>query len=290
MNNASNTKRENPDIFEEVAVPASLTAYVRRIMLADSRVAAAFSFNVCATGYCYLGWAWRGRWTGTVNGRRVFDTDRDGRVFCSGQVLESRIVSEISGQPGKVFVEFQPLGHYQLLGIPGEKTVETAAAPDELNPELRPVLKSLRSAGPDLQGDEASALTIRMLNKLSESARELPNNLTEAVLKIEAADGALQIGSLCDELGLAKRSFRRRFQYLTGLTPKRFCRTLQVTKAFNTMLENQAAPLSEIALQAGFSDQAHFTRAFREFLYSSPLRLSANVETTLAKFVGQSRG
>ncbi len=280
----------NPDIFKLVPVPERLTPYVRRIMLADVRKDLDFAFDVHATGYCYLGWIWRGRWTGHVDDSPIFDTERDGTLFSSGQVVNGRVGCRINGQPGQIFVEFQPFGQYQLLGIAGDATIDTAIAPDTLNPTLQAPLQRLREAAPHIKGNVALRLMIEFLGDLVGGARALPPDLLEAVRRIEEADGALRIAALCADLGLSRRTFHRRFHCLTGLTPKRFCRVLQVTKAFNAVLERKGASLCEIALTAGFSDQAHFNRAFRDFLHNSPLRGTENVDATLALFFGHTRG
>ncbi|WP_324752737.1 helix-turn-helix domain-containing protein [Roseovarius sp. Pro17] len=290
MTNQEQPASGNPDIFKLVPVPKRLTPYVRRIMRADTCENLDFTFDVCATGYCYLSWVWRGRWTGYVDDSLVFDTESDGRVVSSGQVVNARVGCRISGQPGQIAVEFQPFGQYQLLGIAGDATIDTAIAPDKLNPALQTPLQPLMDTAPHIEGDVALSLMTTFLSDLVGGARVLPPDLLEAVRRMEEADGALRISALCTDLGLSNRTFRRRFHNLTGLTPKRFCRVLQVTKALNAVLERKGASLSEIALKAGFSDQAHFNRAFRDFLHDSPLHGTENVEATLALFVGQARG
>jgi len=74
-----------------------------------------------------------------------------------------------------------------------------------------------------------------------------------------------------------------------GLPPKAFCKTLQIDKALHELIVNNGGDLVGISTEVGFADQAHFTRAFSEFLGDSPARYLKDIETTLARFVGQSR-
>ena len=62
---------------------------------------------------------------------------------------------------------------------------------------------------------------------------------------------------------------RREASKRAGLTPGAYLRSLRLEAARRALLETDR-PLTEIAFDAGFFDQAHFTRAFRRAIGLPP--------------------
>lgn len=61
--------------------------------------------------------------------------------------------------------------------------------------------------------------------------------------------------------GLPERSFKRRFQQATGLSPLQYVHTLRIEEA-KQMLESGDAPVEQIAGEVGYEDAGFFTRLF----------------------------
>lgn len=279
-------KTTNPDIFRPIDVPNRLKPYVRRALVADMSETVDMDVDVRGTGYHYFGWVWRGRWQGLVNGVTLFDTDQDGQFFLTGQVDKIIAVAKMQRDIGQIFLEFSALGHFQCFGITGAQLAGIPIAPQALAPELKQQLKKLSEAG-------SMSLTARM-ERLADVLTQrpmhaIPNGIYNAIKRMEDTDGNIVISDVTAELGLADRQFRDTFKKMIGLTPKAFCKTLQINRAFNQLLVNNGGDLAEIAVASGFSDQAHFTRAFAEFLGKAPKSYLEEVEATLGRFVGQSR-
>lgn len=280
------TQKPNPDIYRPIDVPDSLKPYIRRALIADSNKLVDMSPGVRATGYHYFGWIWRGRWQGQVNGKIRFDSDIDGPLHLSGQVKKAEVIAKMQRDVGQIFLEFSALGHFQLLGITGETMLEEAHAPHVLNPALKPHFKKILLA----ENISISARMELLANVLSHLPKHsVPEGIVAAIERIEAVDGDIRITDLIKELGLTERKFRTDFKMLIGLTPKSFCKTLQINRALNHLLMSNGGDLAGIAAQTGFSDQAHFTRAFSDFLGKTPGGYLENIEVTLARFMGQSR-
>jgi AraC family transcriptional regulator len=75
-----------------------------------------------------------------------------------------------------------------------------------------------------------------------------------------------------DLSAVARRSpahFSRKFKLAIGESPHAFVVRRRLAKACHLMITG-AAPLSEIALSVGFSDQAHLCRLFRQAFGQSP--------------------
>ena len=68
---------------------------------------------------------------------------------------------------------------------------------------------------------------------------------------------------------MSLRAFERRFQATFQLTPHRFLRKLRLRIASRALIYSEAS-LSEVALNAGFADQSHFSREFRRHFGRTP--------------------
>jgi len=69
--------------------------------------------------------------------------------------------------------------------------------------------------------------------------------------------------------GLAERSFKRRFQHATGMSPLAYVHTLRIEEA-KQMLEASEQPVEAIAHEVGYEDAAFFSRLFRREVNLSP--------------------
>ena len=279
-------KPANPDIFRPMDVPNAIKPYVRRVLVADTDQPVDMEVSVSDTGYHYFGATWRGNWQAFVDGKRVFDTAHDGRLHVTGQVRKSNTTVRFQQDIGQIFLEFAALGHVQLLGMTGQQLIETGAAPEVLNPALEPHLAEIRNAG-DISVQARLDLIADVFDNLPKQT--VPSEMIAAVAQMEAAHGDIRLSDLVRDLGLAERQFRAQFVKLIGLSPKAFCKTLQINSAFHQILISNGGDLADVAVRSGYADQAHFTRAFHLFLGKAPKSYLNDVEATLERFVGQSR-
>ena len=109
-----------------------------------------------------------------------------------------------------------------------------------------------RSAPPRIRGGLAPAVRRRVL--------ELMDAQPDAHLTIDA---------LARVAGLSPAHFARAFKESIGRAPHQHLLTLRLERA-RRMLEAPDAALSDVALRAGFADQAHFTRFFKRHYGLTP--------------------
>jgi AraC family transcriptional regulator len=104
---------------------------------------------------------------------------------------------------------------------------------------------------------------------------EEPRGLARSALKrveeyVDAnLDSALDIDELATLVRMSPSHFTRSFNRSVGLTPHRYVVQCRVAKA-RELLTTTDLPLTEIALNIGFSDQSHFSRRFQEFVGVPP--------------------
>ena len=78
----------------------------------------------------------------------------------------------------------------------------------------------------------------------------------------------ITLDALGEIAGLSKYHLLRAFTRETGITPYSYLETVRIDRA-KTLLKQGIAP-AEAALCAGFSDQSHFTNAFKRFIGITP--------------------
>ena len=72
------------------------------------------------------------------------------------------------------------------------------------------------------------------------------------------------------QTGYSHRRFIELFSRAVGLTPKLYCRVLRFQHVVELTAAKQSASWIDVALAAGYSDQSHFNRQFREFAGVTP--------------------
>lgn len=80
---------------------------------------------------------------------------------------------------------------------------------------------------------------------------------------------AAPVAAMARLSGLAERSFNRRFQQATGMSPLEYVHTLRMEEA-KQMLESGNASMETIASEVGYEDAAFFSRLFRRRVNLTP--------------------
>ena len=81
-----------------------------------------------------------------------------------------------------------------------------------------------------------------------------------------------EVRRVVNESGYSHRRFIEVFRAAVGLGPKLYCRVLRFQGALDLVAARPEAALVDVALEAGYSDQPHFQREFRELAGVSPTR------------------
>ena len=97
--------------------------------------------------------------------------------------------------------------------------------------------------------------------------RALHPAVAEALRRMERETG---IGVPGDARGTSHRHFIALFSDATGLSPKRYARVLRFRRLLQAFDNVPARPWIDLALGAGYSDQSHCIREFREFTGVTP--------------------
>jgi AraC-like DNA-binding protein len=94
-------------------------------------------------------------------------------------------------------------------------------------------------------------------------------NFVQAMLQdISNNNGAATVSQLVKKYHVSERQIERIFAQHVGLSPKNFSRIVRFQQVFK--LASAAGSLTRLALDAGYFDQAHFSREFKSFTGYSP--------------------
>jgi AraC-like DNA-binding protein len=95
-----------------------------------------------------------------------------------------------------------------------------------------------------------------------------------AIAAMTRAHGDADVDWLADQAGMSARQFRRRCREEAGLGPKHLARVLRFRRA--CQLAERGESWLRVAVEAGYFDQAHLIRDFREFTGSTPMSVFSN--------------
>lgn len=170
-------------------------------------------------------------------------------------------------------VDLSPLAACRLLGQPlRELTGRVVPLDALLGADARRLLDDLACA-PDwpsrfhrLDG---------FLHGLLRRQRALAPEVTRAWERIAMSRGQVRVGELAAEVGWSQRHLSTRFGEALGVTPKRMARLARFEHAATLLSRPARAGLAEIAVAAGYYDQAHFANEVRTFTGLSASQLLA---------------
>jgi AraC-like DNA-binding protein len=164
-----------------------------------------------------------------------------------------------------------PLGAYTLLGLPMDALAnQTVDLVDLLGAWGRQLAATVRDA-PTWR--ERFALVDQfLLRRLADGPRPGPE-VAWAWHRLLATGGAEPIGAIAREVGWSHKHLIAKFKQQVGLPPKTAARLVRL----DTVWRRLAAPGSSsswgrIAAEAGYADQDHLIRDFRQFTGTTPVR------------------
>ncbi len=122
-------------------------------------------------------------------------------------------------------------------------------------------------AGATTFAQQVAAAELWCLNQVKNT---LSGSVTQAIHKIQSQRGQLDLQELHQSLHVGARHLERLFQKHVGITPKQMIVLHKLAYARELIKTQTEGSLTAIAMEAGFYDQAHFSRAFSKSLGLNP--------------------
>ena len=133
----------------------------------------------------------------------------------------------------------------------------------------------------DQVADIASATeTLRVLEEeLRSRLAEVPSRSLDLVQhtgsRLETSHGAVSVGALTDAAGVSGTHLAMQFKSHVGVTPKRVARIYRFARLIQSVDALRPVDWSDLAHTAGYFDQAHFSREFKDFTGHTPTQYLA---------------
>jgi AraC-like DNA-binding protein len=169
-----------------------------------------------------------------------------------------------------VGVRLRPGAAGAMLGLPASELRDRSPdAADVLGRNVAEALLERLSAGSDPYAVLLRALELRGVRA--------PDPLVRAAVAALGRPRA-RVGPVAAELGVSARQLQRRLSDAVGYGPKMLARVLR----FRRLQRLRPAPLVELALDAGYADQAHMTAEVTALAGISPVRFLKDWTPTAA--------
>lgn len=202
---------------------------------------------------------------------RLFAHDSDPTGFSVGDALvggarTSCYIRGVSTPARSVGALLRPGAAEALFGVPAHELAERHTPLDDLWPgETGWILEQLASA-PTLHRriDRLEAILAAQL-----SARQLVVH-PAVTIALRELPGAAAIQQIVRVSGYSHRTLIALFRRSVGVTPGDYRRILRFRRSLGLIALAEASSLAAIAADAGYSDQAHFTREFHAFAGVTP--------------------
>jgi AraC-like DNA-binding protein len=185
-----------------------------------------------------------------------------------------------SGRTGIFSVRFQPLALAVLFDTPGYLLTNESY-------EINSVLGKDGSAWAEQVLEAPSfeqriGVIVKHVEKRLASARFRYFRLEKLIAELEHSPGPVSLEKLTAAACLSPRQFERTFRELTGFSARNYLKLIRFEKAV-VALSRAKHPakrkLTDIALDFGYYDQAHFNRHFRDYTGTTPTRYFRHISS-----------
>jgi len=190
------------------------------------------------------------------------------KAVASGQVTQP-VYGQHFGQLRILMVFFHPMGMHQLFGT-DMATLTNTSVP--LNDFLG--MKTADELMKSLMACQEDKHQVRVLDDFFSKQRPIQNGLLDRFRKvldfIHERNGNLTIKELEKIEFYNRKTLERHFKKIVGISPKVYCQIYRFKCLINLIQSKPGVSWADLALQAGYYDQAHLSRYVKEYLNVQP--------------------
>ncbi len=200
-------------------------------------------------------------------------TPRSGQFEAVAGGLTSRSVAiRHDGNQHGVRLSLTPLGARMIFGMPSAALAHELVQLNDILGRLGAELVD-RMRVAETWPERFATLDAVLAQRRSVSAHAgspIRPEVEEAWHRLVVHRGRVQIGSLAADLGWSRRHLGDRFRKEIGLTPKEIARILRFECAYELATAANPPSWAHVSAAAGYADQAHLVRDWREFTGCAP--------------------
>jgi len=214
--------------------------------------------------------------------------ERDGGFACeqaSGTVVTGALsqydIIDTAEQSWVAGVAFKPAGLVSFVPMPWR---EMSGDVDAESLWGRAAASRLRDRiySSDTRDGKLKALEAVLLEQWN--GRVMHRAVRFAVDAFQSRPHIASVAEVTDAVGLSAKRFIERFKAEVGITPKRYCRVQRFQTAVVRSRRRKVVDWTDVALGAGYYDQAHFIHEFKAFAGLTPTEYAA-AQTPFANHV-----
>lgn len=203
--------------------------------------------------------------------------------FIGSRNIDKRVTFANFSIPFKGFrVRFTTSGFYKIFGIPASELYNEVYAVEEV---LGNIIKTLQEKI-ELSKNENEIRIILdqffcrclLLNNFKNCRTSLPSCALDLIHK---SHGTIRVNLISEKLGISERSLVDKFRIITGLSPKEYCKNTQIFNIIRKISFNKIINWTELALENGYYDQAHFVNEFKKATSVTPEHFQRNINKSI---------
>jgi AraC-like DNA-binding protein len=256
---ASETYLPNPDLRKYIQ------AYVHTKVSTNEEF---FYVDLCPVGYAVISFTFN-----EFSIIYIADKEVRSRLNITGQLMK-KYQMKVKGINELLYVLFTPLGAYKLLSLPQDSL--SGDFFDMLTlpiPSINDLLNDLTQNIPDITKC-VEKLDNWFLEKLDENSDSFKIDLfDEILLFIKNSENVPTVKELYTKFNFSKITFERHFKQVIGLAPKEFLRITRFGRAYQIIQQHLHKSWTELALENGYFDQAHFIKEFKTIYGYTPSKM-----------------
>lgn len=199
---------------------------------------------------------------------KIDDTPHRPPAFLHG-THDRYAVMEGDCAPSYLEIVMAPLGAYRLLGRPvselGSGVVDLEAV---YGADARRVLAKVRDR---VTWPARFAVVDAFLLRASERGRRPSPEVGRAWQLLRGTGGRIPIRDVAADVGWSHKHLIAKFTAQVGLPPKAVARLTRFERVVARTRAGRVGRWSEVAADAGYADQSHLIREFREFAGTTPV-------------------
>jgi AraC-like DNA-binding protein len=237
---------------------ARLKPYVKHFVVSESSEAQAY--KVLPGTSLVMGFQYSGRVS-------YLNTDGDNKLATAGitGLMDSYRVFKNTANTGSVLIVFEETGAAAFFNQPLNELFGASLSLDNFcsQSELTMIEEKLAIAG-----DDSARIGIIEQFLISRLHPNPGDTMVEMALQyIHQSKGTIRMADLATALHTSASPLEKRFRRVVGASPKKFASIIRVKNVLGALDQNNG---DFAAYLAGFYDQAHFIKSFKNFTSVTP--------------------
>ncbi len=256
-------------IYKNIPSTHTLSDYIKSFWLVDSVGDSTIrQEKIIPDGYPEMIFHYGDRYRANISGKWNVQS----KFLIAGQIT-NHFFLENTGVSGMMGIKFQPWAIKELFGFDMHPLVNKVIPfPKSLHNNL----KALKEIAISEVAFEDKVNTIeKLIIDIASKRVHKQDRFQKSVMLIINSKGALSLNEIRDQIPVSERGLERYFKYHIGLSPKHYSRIIRFSNIF-TLVQQKHFEWTDVSFLAGFYDQSHFIKNFKEFTGEEPSKYGFN--------------